>query len=191
MTLCPGSRELYRLYEKKGFHRCFSVRKVYMSRKDLLILSEGADRHFRPRPLQIADLSAVRRDMLIDREGSISWNLEAIRFAAGIHTHCGGIVVAGAKESEAGYAFCTADGDCVEVSEFIAHPGYSKQLILDILKAFPQQEFSFRVPMSDEFFSAFGDVEPLGMIRAVGGKRPVNILTLTGTHLPYLGLPLD
>jgi len=191
MALCPGSRELYRLYEKKGFHRCFSVRKVYMSRQDLLFLSAGADQHFRPRPLQLSDLAAVRRDVLIDREGAVSWDMEAIRYAAGIHAHCGGIVVAGANENAAGYAFCMAHGDSVDVTEFIAQPDYTKQLIMDILKTYPQDGFSLRLPMSDEFFAPFGDVEPIGMIRAVGGKNPVNILTLTGVHLPYLGLPLD
>jgi len=206
MALCPGSRELYRLYEKKGFHRCFSARRVHMTRKDLLFLSAGADRDFRSRPMQIADLAAVRRDVLIDREGSISWDIEAIRYAAGVHTRGGGAVVAGAKENAAGYAFCQARGSDykpkggndnkpenghVEVSEFIAQPEYTKQLISDIIKTCPQNEFSFRLPMSDDFFAPFGDAESIGMIRAVGGKPPVNILTLTGAHLPYLGLPLD
>lgn len=191
LILSPGNRELYRLYEKKGFYRCFSVRKVYMTRKDLLTLSAGTDQQVRPHPLQLSDLAAVRRDVLIDREGSISWDMEAIRYAAGVHTHCGGIVVAGERDNSAGYAFCKVQGERVNVSEFIAQPDYTKQLIMDILKTFPQNEFSLRLPMSDEFFAPFGDVETLGMIRTVGGKYPVNILTLTGKHLPYLGLPLD
>lgn len=196
MILAPGTRELYRFYEKNGFYKCFKVRNIFMTRNDLMILSrckKAADPS-RPRAvsLSISDVFAIRRDVLIDRDGYISWDYPSVKYAAGVHARIGGTIITDTNGSDAGYAFCLARDDrTVDVSEFIAHSGFAQNVVRRILESYPQQYFELRVPVYDEFFAPFGEINDLGMIRSVTDKKPINILTLSGTHLPYLGLPLD
>lgn len=195
MVLVPGTRDLFKFYEKHGFYTGFHVRSVYMSAKDLRVLAAKNQTEYpknRRTALSVADISAVRRDVLVDREGYIAWDIPAIRYAAGAHIAAGGAVITGAVENEAGYAFCDAEGSTVRITEFVAHSGLEPMLINDILSAYPEADsFEFRLPAFDEFFSQFGQIEPFGMIRAVNDRRPVNLLTLSDKRLPYIGLPLD
>lgn len=195
MVLVPGSKELYKFYEKQGFYTCFHVRNVCMTSSELRVLSDkyaDSTPSARRSALSVADISAVRRDVLVDREGYIAWDMPAIRYAAGAHIVAGGSVIADAVENEAGYAFCDEENSSVRISEFVCHNGMEPTLINDILAAYPNaHSFDIRLPVFDEFFSEFGQIEPFGMIRAVNGRKPVNLLTLSDRRLPYIGLPLD
>ena len=210
MIVSPGKREYYRMFERQGFYKCFWIRRLYMTHGDLTVISKddpnnagkallsekgsalsGFDRAWTPTrtySILLSDLAAVRRDLLADREGYVGWDMDAIKFSAGGHTNSGGIIVAGTNGVDSGYAFCRDSGGLVEVSELAAHTGFKKQLIRDILKTYPQKDFTLRLPMSDEFFSSFGEAEPVGMIREVAGRKPIGMLTLEGVHLPYMGL---
>ncbi len=197
MLLVPGSRDLFRFYEKFGFYRCYKYRDVYMSRKDLTTLS-GYGKVSQTVPvrqkmpaLMLSDIHAVRRDMLIDREGFVTWDYKSFKYAAGIHERSGGFITTCAEGSDAGYAFCYPDGDRVLVNEFICSTGFDKPLIHSILNATRAQHFQMRIPAYDEMFSNFGEITDFGMISAVSGRKPVSLLTLTGTHIPYLGMALD
>lgn len=195
MVLVPGSRELFRYYERNGFYRCFKVRSVFMTRSDLIKLSDYnkyKNRTGRSSMLSVADISAVRRDILVDREGFIGWDLAAVKYAAGVHTFCSGSIVTATDDIDAGYAFIRENGEnSVLVSEFIAHNGFEKNLVRAIIEACNKENFEFRVPVFDEFFSRFGEIVDYGMIRHVADKKPVELLTLSGTHIPYIGLALD
>lgn len=197
MILVPGSRELFRFYEKHGFYRCYKHRDVYMSRKDLITLSGGAKaaqpasaRQKLP-ALMLSDIHAVRRDMLIDREGFVTWDYKAFKYAAGIHEHSGGFITTCAEGSDAGYAFCYPEGRTLKVNEFICSSGFDRPLIQSILNASQADQFHLRVPAYDEMFADFGEITDFGMISAVSGRKPIALLTLTGTHIPYLGMALD
>lgn len=197
MVLVPGSRELFRFYEKMGFYRCFKVRSVYMTRDDLIKLSgynknktgRGAER---TAMLSISDIASVRRDILVDREGFIGWDAQAVKYAAGVHSVSNGSIVTVADGSDAGYAFVRSDSPgSVQITEFIAHSGFDKALVKAVLDACDAEKFELRVPVFDEFFSSFGEIIDYGMIRHVADKKPVGLLTLTGSHIPYIGLALD
>lgn len=197
MLLVPGSRELFRFYEKRGFYRCFKHRHVYMSRNDLTILSDY-DKSRSPVPnrqnghaLMLSDIHAVRRDMLIDREGFVTWDYKAFKYAAGIHERSGGFITTCADGSDAGYAFCYPEGDVLKVSEFICSSGFDAPLVHSVLNASKADRFELRVPVYDEMFSNFGEISDFGMICSVSGRKPVSLLTLTGSHTPYLGMALD
>ncbi|MBQ4312594.1 MAG: hypothetical protein IJC18_00145, partial [Clostridia bacterium] len=132
------------------------------------------------------------RDILVDREGFVTWDYQAFKYAAGIHEQSGGIIVTATNGVDAGYAFCRKSEDGVaHVTEFIAHSGFSAEVIRNMLDVCDSERYEFRVPVFDEFFSPFGEVNDYGMIAAVNGRTPINLLTLKGTHLPYLGLALD
>lgn len=193
----PASRELFRFYEKRGFFRCFKNRSVFMSRRDLATLSHykrqesAAPARQRLPALMLTDIHAVRRDMLIDREGFVTWDYKALKYAAGIHEKNGGFIVTASDGSQAGYAFCAQRGDTLEVHEFIAGTGYDAELIRALLDSCDSEKFEFRLPAYDDFFAGFGEITDFGMIRSVDGRKPINLLTLRETHLPYLGLALD
>lgn len=196
MILVPGSRELFRFYEKHGFYRCYKYRDVYMSRRDFTTLA--GVKGTQPQPtrqklpaLMLSDINAVRRDMLIDREGFVTWDYKAFKYAAGIHERSGGFIVTCAEGSEAGYAFCYPEGDALNINEFICSTGFDRALIQSILNASRAESFRMRVPAYDDFFANFGEITDFGMISAVSGRKPISLLTLTGTHIPYLGLALD
>ena len=197
MILVPGSRELFKFYEKRGFYRCFKHRHVYMSRRDLITLSgygkqpAAAQSRQKQPALMLSDLHAVRRDMLIDREGFVTWDYKGFKYAAGIHERSGGFITTCADGSDAGYAFCHPVGSSLRISEFITSSGFDAPLVHSILNASRAEQFELRVPVYDEMFASFGEITDFGMISAVSGRKPISLLTLTGTHIPYLGLALD
>ncbi len=196
LILVPGSRELFRFYEKRGYYRCYKNRSVYMSRKDLQTLSgykKAAQQPSRGKQhsLMLTDIHAVRRDMLIDREGFVTWDFKALKFAAGIHERSGGFIVTCSEGSDAGYAMCSPRGDTLLVSEMISSSGFDAPLIHNILDATQCEKFELRLPAYNEMFSEFGELSDFGMICSVNGRKPVSLLTLSGQHLPYLGLALD
>jgi len=198
MVLVPGSRELFRFYEKQKFYRCFKVRKTYMTRKDLMILSgcgknkPTQNRYSRGAKLTLSDIHAVRRDVLVDREGFVTWDFRSFKYAAGAYELSGGkIIASGGEGTDAGYAFCYAENDTVYITELVASVGFTANVIQNILAEFEEEKFEFSLPVFDEFFEQFGEVVDFGMIRAVNDRYPMNILTISGNHLPYLGLALD
>lgn len=198
MILVPASRELFKFYEKQGFHKCFKVRNTYMTRDDLMVLSgcrKGAAlfrSDQRNANLTLSDIHAIRRDMLVDREGFVTWDFRAFKYAAGAFEHSGGkIITASGEGTDAGYAFCYAENGTVFVTELICHRGFTAEVIRNILKSYDEDKYELRLPVFDEFFDKFGEITDLGMIRAVNDRYPMNILTISGAHLPYLGLALD
>lgn len=196
MILVPAGRELFRFYEKCGYYRCYRHRSVFMSRRDLISLSsykanESASRRHSPPALMLNDIHAVRRDMLIDREGFVTWEYKAMKYAAGIHEHSGGFITTCAEGSDAGYAFCIQSGDTLKINEFIASSGFDVRLVHSILDSSTSERFELRVPAYNELFADFGEIVDFGMICAVSGRKPISLLTLTGTHIPYLGMTLD
>lgn len=196
MIAVPETRDLFRYYEKQGFYRCFKVRNVFMTRKDLIALSGyGRQREektdARPQSLTLTDLHAVRRDVLVDREGFVTWDFQSFKYAAGVFELQGGSIVAATDGFDAGYAFCSAENGRVFVSELVAHNGFTATVIRKILDAYSEDEFELYIPVFDEFFAPFGEIIDFGMIKAANGRYPVNILTISGAHLPYLGMALD
>ncbi len=197
LVLVPGSRELFRFYEKRGYYRCYKNRNVFMSRRDLETLS-GYKKAAAQRPaakklpaLMLTDVHAVRRDMLIDREGFVTWDYKALKYAAGIHERCGGFIATCSEGSEAGYAFCMQNGDTLIINEFICSGGFDAPLIHSILNASPSEKFELRLPAYNEMFAEFGEITDFGMICDVRGRKPISLLTLSGVHIPYLGMTLD
>ncbi len=198
LVLVPGSRELFRFYEKQGFHRCFKLRSVYMTRQDLIILSgynkyiTNESKSSRGDKLTLNDIHSVRRDILIDREGFITWDFRSFKYAAGAFERDGGkIITASGEGTDAGYAFCYAENGTVYVTELVAHSGFTAQVIRNILKEFNEEKYELHLPVFDEFFAPFGEINDFGMIRAVNDRYPTNIMTISGIHLPYIGLALD
>jgi len=197
MVLVPGSRELFKFYEKQKFYRCFKVRNTYMTKKDLIILS-GAGKEKaavikdKRSGLTLNDIHSVRRDVLVDREGFITWDFRAFKYAAGAFERSGGkIITARGEGTDAGYAFCYAENGTVYVTELIAQRGFTANVIRNIISEFEEDKYELQIPVFDEFFEPFGEISDFGMIRAVNDRYPVNILTISGAHLPYLGLALD
>ena len=191
--VAPGSREMFRYFENRGFYRCFRTRSVYMSRKDLISLSDvkknPTAKGIQGLTLSLNDINAVRRDLLVDREGFITWDYQAVKYAVGLHEYLGGLVITATNGFEAGYALCMPSSDGrVLVSEMVSHPEFEGRVIRNMLRTFNQDNFEFRVPVYPEFFGRFGQIDDHGMIYALSGRKPVNILTLTGAHTPYLGL---
>lgn len=191
----PAEHHLFRYYGKHGFHRCYKVRMVYMSRSDLLFLSKNCmkiEGSARETMMQLNDIYTFRRDMLIDREGYVNWDMNAFKYAVGIHEQDGGHIITVAYKGDFGYAFCSPDGDTVRITEFIAKEHFAAVLIKRILQSYPRaQKFIFRLPIYDTFFEKYGEVLDFAMIARNDGKSPVSMTTLEGIRAPYLGLPLD
>lgn len=191
----PAESDLFRYYAKRGFHRCYKVRMVYMDRSDLRFLCKDRIQvKGEPRQLMMKLIEAYsfRRDMLVDREGYVNWDLKAFRYAVGCHEHDGGHIVTLAYEGDFGYAFCRLDGETVTVSELIVKEHFASALIYRIMQNYPKaRKFVFRLPVCDTFFEKYGEVLDFGMICRNDGKNPVSLTTLEDKRTPYLGLPLD
>lgn len=195
--LKPENKRLFKFYEKHGYYRCFQNRVFTLTRREAEIISEYA-RHADEGPdrgeeLSESDIFAIRRNTLVDREGYVGWDSRACAYALGLNRVDGGRVFSVASSYDAAYAVCRAGAEIghIEITEFVASPELYKRLIRVILDGCAGETFSFRVPASEEYFSAYGDMADFGMIRAANDRKPTGLLTLTGKHLPYLGLPLD
>ncbi len=192
--LVPAQHSLFKFYEKLGFYRCFQNRVITFSRVDLITLAKYKGFEGKTKTVSLGDteLSAFRRNSLIDREGYVSWDDRAVSYAMGAHEAIGGRIISLRKGYVVCYAFCLEVEKTVLISEFIAPQELTVSLCRAILDAYPDAErFSLRVPVSNDFFEPYGDISDFGMIKATNGRKPTNLLTLTGRHAPYLGLALD
>lgn len=203
IILVPHDKKLFKYFDKLGFYSCFKVREVFMSRRELISLAGGDAAvgaasmprlHEREHPaiLTVSDIHAVRRDILADREGFVTWDYQSVKYASDLLLHTGGSIVTATNGIDAGYAFCRPrDDNSVFVSEFISSNGYQLELLRRILLTYGQESFEFHLPVYDELFSPFGDISDYAVLSAITGRKPIGLLTLTGMHQPYLGLSLD
>lgn len=191
----PAESHLFRYYGKLGLSRCYKVRMVYMSRSDLIFLCKDCIKvtgTMRETMMKLNDIYAFRRDMLIDRDGYVSWDMNAFRYAVGVHEQDGGHVITLTYNGDSGYAFCMESNGTVKITEFIVKEHFASALIRRILHSYPNaQKFIFRLPVCDTFFDKYGEVLDFAMICRNDGKNPVSVTTLEGIRAPYIGLPLD
>ncbi len=193
-AVVPGEHSLIKFYEKRGFYRCFRSRVITFSRSDLVTLARYKGNEMKTKIVTLGDgeLAAVRRDSLIDREGYVTWGEKAVSYAMGAHEAIGGRIIAVRKGYASAYAFCAEKNNTVDISELIATNELTVPLLRAVLDAYKScGSFALRVPVSNEFFAPYGDVSDFGMIKTTSGRKPANLLTLTGKHAPYLGLALD
>ncbi len=193
-VLLPGEHSLFKFYEKRGFYRCFQNRVMSFTNGDFKSLAKYQGNEGKTKTVVLGDneLAAHRRDNLIDREGYVTWGDRAVSYAMGAHEALGGRIIAVQKGYTAAYAFCFERNKTVDISEIIAPNELTVSLCRAIIDAYPNADvFSLRVPVSNEFFAPYGDISDSGMIRSTSGRKPTNLLTLNGKHVPYLGLGLD
>lgn len=192
----PADPFLFQYYQKRGFSRCYRVRSVWLTRKELAYLAKDAaaiPQNPRETMMKLDEVFAFRRSMLVDREGFVYWDPAAFRYAVGVHEYDGGHVVTLAWDGDFAYAFCrVAQGETVQVLECLAKEHFAPSLMKRILQCYPRVErFSFRLPVFDTFFSRFGEETDFAMICRNDGRSPVTLTTLEGVRTPYFGLPLD
>lgn len=189
IIVMPRGSALFKFFEKRGFYRCFASRVMNLTRKDMETLAEYRGREGMTKRVVLGDseLYHARRDALIDHEGYVSWGKKAVAYSMGSIEAGGGEIVATTEDYNPAYAFCRREGNTTYISEFIAQHEMSAQLCRVILDAFDTDIYSITVPVGDEFFAPYGDVADFGMIKALNGRKPTNLLTLSGRHRPYIG----
>lgn len=195
-ALVPGSKELFKYYERRGYQNCFGTRHVYMNRKELATLVKNSRVNLSRSNLYyntmgIEHIFNLRRDVLTEREGYISWDIGAVGYACEFNSARGGKIITATDGFEAGYAFCHLSGKKVYVSELISHVDFSPYIINLLLKTFPHDNFEICLPAIDGILWQYGEIKPFGMIKDVTGKKPVSLISLENLHTPYLGLALD
>ena len=190
LIIAPRKATQFRFFEKRGFYRCFSSRVMNLTRRDMETLADYRGKEGMTKRVVLGDseLYHARRDALVDREGYVSWGKKAVSYAMGSIEADGGEIVATTEDYTPAYAFCRREGNTTVISEFIAQHEMSAQLCRAILDSFNTEIYSITVPMGDDFFAAYGDIADFGMIKALNGRKPTNLLTLTGRHKPYIGL---
>lgn len=191
----PGEPRLFRYYSRYGFEKCFKMRVVYMDRSDLVYLSRDSvsvPDNVRETMMKLGEVTAFRRDMLVDRDGFVIWDQNAVRYAVGSHEYSGGHIITLSYGGDDGYAFCREENGTVRITEFIVKEHFASTLLRRILKSYPAAEkFVFRLPVCDTFFEKYGEVVDFAMICRNDGKNPVSLTTIEGARAPYFGLALD
>lgn len=195
-VLVPANKELFGYYEKQGYKTCFGVRYVYMSRYELETLIKNIYPSLMKGKVYYNTLGSehifnLRRDVLMEREGYVNWDENAVRYAYNYNSICGGSVLTATNGYEAGYAFYSSDGDEVYVSEFISHIDFAPKMVKALLDNCRENKFKIRLPAFDGIFNKYGEIRDFGMISDAFGKNPINLLSLEGIHTPYIGLALD
>lgn len=190
----PGTSDRFHFLEKRGFYRCFANREMSLTRKDMETLCDYKGNENKEKKVFLGDeeMYRIRRDALVDREGYVCWDKRQTAFAMGMCELDGGEIIAVRKGYDTAYAFCRPVGtEKVEVMEFVASSDLSKPLCRAILDSFYAGIYEVKVALSNEFFAPYGDAADYGVIKAHNGRRPTNLLTLSGRHTPYLGLAVD
>ena len=151
----PAEPRLFKYYGRYGFEKCYKNRVVYMDRSDLMYLSRNATEipdNIRETMMKLSEVCAFRRDMLVDREGFVIWDSNALRYAVSSHEHDGGHVITLSYGGDCGYAFCSEESGTVRVTEFIVKEHFASALLYRILKSYPRaKRFVFRLPVYDSF----------------------------------------
>lgn len=185
-AVLPASAPLYSFYDRNGYSDFFQVRTVSVPRGRLEELAG-------PAPLgkilaSSAELNALRTRALSRERGSVLWSDAMLRFAFGFGAAYGDRLVCARSEGRSSYALCRMEGKdgCTVRETMISRDGFGA-LAAAILREAPASAYAFRLPAGCGPFSGEGSLERCGMIRPIGGARPLP----PGAAAPYLGLALD
>ncbi|MDR1564505.1 MAG: GNAT family N-acetyltransferase [Oscillospiraceae bacterium] len=194
--LVPAEKPLFKFYENRGYKTCFGYRRVNMTRHELNTIiktnsGKAAASQVYYNTLQSEHLFNLRRDVLTEHEGYINWDAPAVRYACDYHRLQRGSVITATNGYEAGYALCFDHGETLEISEYISHAEFSVHLIKALLELTDAQYFKIRMPAMDTIFFKYGELVPYGMLKDTTDSNPINLISLSGLHTPYLGLALE
>ena len=179
LILVPGSRDLFRFYEKRGYRTAFYLQKA--SLKNSAPLDGPASSS---ETLSAGQMLAARRAVLRGRT-FVDWEERALEHVLKETRMQGGQIIAASDGDRQGYALCLPSEQQVFVSEWIAPPELFDHLASAVQKAYPGKEILLRTAPGllpdkmDRETVPFGMACPLGSAPAEIGPDA------------YLGLPMD
>lgn len=179
LLLVPGSRELFRFYEKRGYHTAFSLDKARLDSKQAEC--RCAFSGYQP---DAGELLSIRRAVL-GQGVFVDWDVRALGHVLEDTRRLGGQAVAVSCEGQKGYALCLPEKERVFVSEWMAPPALFGQLRTAVCREYPGKEVLLRTAEG----LLPGDIQRETV--SFGMACPL-LETLTSlAPSAYLGLPMD
>ena len=168
LCLLPGEESLYKYYERCGFRKYFTARKVILSYKEPIQYNIEYG-------VTAENLFSFREKILKDSPGNILFPSEHMTFALKYQDYI---------SMDRGYAIISdVNKDRCIVSEFLTTPDCFELLFSKICEFYPARSYELYTPA--QCMKSTGFLVPRGMI------LPINDFHLPEGNAPYLGLALD
>lgn len=195
--LVPESDKLIRFYSNLGYKNFFKIKRIEMTRKEMMELCgfEGTD--FKDLNLGSAltsyQMENLRREVYENQCGVV-YSEKDIDFAGKLYEFfsSGGIV-----SNNSGYGICgfVSTGE-LKVRDFTCKFSAAMDLLRKIYSRFPgQQRYIIETSPSNAFFKDLGECYNYGMIFPLSelsdGLIEMWELTSSGVSMPYLGISLE
>ncbi|MCI8496801.1 MAG: GNAT family N-acetyltransferase [Clostridiales bacterium] len=178
LILVPGSGELFRFYEKRGYRTAFYLHKA------LAPGGTGRGRSSeRPQSLSAGAMLDIRRAALKD-QCFVDWDERALEHVLEENRMQGGTIVTAQQGDRRGYALCVPGERQVFVSEWMAQKELFETLLSEVSETFPDKEVLLRTAYGLLPDTVQGEKVPFGMICPLSAEG-----TVEGDA--YLGLPMD
>lgn len=152
-VLVPGSPDLFRFYEKRGYGTAFDAKKVVLAASEISEPRPGVTL----RPGLPADLAAWRNDFYSDRDLFVRWNGDYLRFIDLEARALGGGVHVVHVPDRAGYVVCYPHKDALIVKEFAVPPHRAGDALAALHRLYRASEYRIHLPADAE---TTGSIEP-------------------------------
>lgn len=195
--LVPESDKLIRFYSNLGYKNFFKVKRIEMTRKEMMELCEFEGSDFKDfnsgNGLTSYQMESLRREVYKNQCGVI-YSEKDIDFAGKLYEFfsSGGIVSNGC-----GYGICgfVSTGE-LKIRDFTCKFSGATELLKKIYSRFPgQQRYIIETAPSNAFFKDLGECYNYGMILPLSELSAELIEmwgpTLSGANVPYLGISLE
>ena len=181
LALAPAQESLFDYYARFGFCRAFTRKQLFVSRRQLRLMSKPGAAECTPS----AEESAALRARIYGGTDCLGWDADAIRFAQRFQTQC--VHCAADGDYRAFALLEEADEKCI-ISECCT-TGQDFPLLAGLLLTKTARDvFFFRVPLRFPLTADRFDVQENGMLLAL---NPTAAQTQAALQNAYLGLTME
>lgn len=180
--LLPASDSLYNYYEKSGYKTCFKIRVVELTQEQMksYISNSGCNSNIFPSN----SMYKLRKKIYNNIQMFVCWEEDAIKYASTLNSIYGGRTIFSGNS----YAICSRpQNGTVEITEIVCEKENLISLLTRIYSEYPDMNYRFRLPVSQQIFKEQGQILNFGMIKPLGEQS----LDIIGSPDGYIGLTLD
>jgi len=181
LSLAPAQESLFDYYARFGFRRAFTRKQLFVSRRQLRLMSRLGAAEYSP----AAEESASLRARVYGGTDYLSWDADALRFAQHFQTNCVHCAIDGAYHA---FALFEEENEKCIVSECCTS-GQDFPLLAGLLLTKTARDvFFFCVPLRFPLTADRFDVHENGMLLALNPKAEQVQAALQNA---YLGLTME
>lgn len=184
-VLLPANDGLYHYYKQSGYQKWYATRVVTITSKEMKKYVSVPKKQ--SNTFSFDKMYQLRFNICGNFDGSVIWDEKAIEYACLLSDVYKGKTIF----SKDGYALCSpVCNGVVTITEFMVQRSGFCELMGEIVRAFPDVCYRFRMPVSSPYFKGQGAVLPFGMVKPLYEDKGL-LIEMQKNNAPYLGLTLD